>query len=1042
MDTAVPIAKLSAPRANRIHPRTRLFEQLDAARQTPLIWLAAPAGAGKTSLVASWLGQRDIDAHWYQVDEGDRDVATFFYYLGQLDTKAEAPLPLLTPEYLGGLPVFGRNFFRQLFADLGSPAVLVLDNFQDAGPAATTLHEMLAAGCSEIPATLNVVVISRDEPPPAWARLRANGALTLLDWDQLRLPEEETHAIAQLHAGRPLSDADARSLHAQTEGWAVGLVLLAGHDAQAKATKPGQATTNSQAVFDYFAAEVFQRVDGRTHRLLTRTALLPRVSPVAAQGLTGLDDAADILSEIQHRNFFTVQRPGPVYEYHPLFRTFLRQRLAQDLTGEERTVLVWQTAQWLLEDQQSTEAIELLLDAEVWEEAIPLILQQAQALLGQGRGSALVSWLDRVPPALMQASPWLLYWRGLGEMAANPAATRGYLEQAHERFKQDGLLDGRALSWAALVDSFLFEWRCFTGLDRWIAEADDLASEGLDTLPPTIRDHFTCGLFAALMFRQPGHPDIGQWAGRTRHIVLHGEDSWLRTKMSPFVMMYYMACNRKQAEVIFDALRGIMSQPEQPPLVKISWLAIESLFRNTGGEANPAMESLQTGLTMSVDTGIRVWEIFLLSQATLTALLRGKSAAVYLRQLRQHLSDEQYVYRSIYHFQLAWQALADNDSEAALAHVQLSTDLLVKSGARHFEFYTWILQAQCLFAHGEPAQAQALIEQCSDRCPAGGHAAYLCGMAKAWFEHQQGEETACLATLRKTLAHVDTTGDYISNLLPAEQATLYAVALRNGIQVGHVQRMIRRLDYFPGKPQAAPDNWPFPVRIYALGRFSLLIKGKPAQPGKRTQGKPLRLLKLIVALGGRNISDTRLEEALWPDAEGDAAHRALITNLQRLRKLLNHATAIDYSDGHLSLDPRYCWVDVWAFERAATTAAQQQQALELYKGDLFTEDLDEASLLSGRERLRRKWLRCLSDLAARHSHAGDDDQAINLYLHGLNIDDTIEVFYQELIHTYTRQGQNAAAEKTYQRCRQILSVRFDIAPSQEMESLYRQLHRQ
>src|ERR1051325_5516500 len=95
------LAKLSLPRLHGVLPRTRLFELLDRA-QRPLVWICAQPGAGKTTLVASYLQERKRPALWYQLDDGDADAASFIYHL-RLAAEAAAPaaaaLPLLTPEY-------------------------------------------------------------------------------------------------------------------------------------------------------------------------------------------------------------------------------------------------------------------------------------------------------------------------------------------------------------------------------------------------------------------------------------------------------------------------------------------------------------------------------------------------------------------------------------------------------------------------------------------------------------------------------------------------------------------------------------------------------------------------------------------------------------------------------------------------------------------------------------------------------------------------------------------------------------------------------
>ncbi|HLF10933.1 MAG TPA: hypothetical protein VJA26_06940, partial [Gammaproteobacteria bacterium] len=130
------LAKIARPSVFDVYPRVRLYRLLDQARRKhPVIWISAPAGAGKTTLVASYTEAEGLPVLWYQMDAGDNDVASFFYYLG-LATKEAAsryrrPMPLLTREYLPGLSTFAGNYFRELFVRLKRPGLLVFDNYQD-----------------------------------------------------------------------------------------------------------------------------------------------------------------------------------------------------------------------------------------------------------------------------------------------------------------------------------------------------------------------------------------------------------------------------------------------------------------------------------------------------------------------------------------------------------------------------------------------------------------------------------------------------------------------------------------------------------------------------------------------------------------------------------------------------------------------------------------------------------------------------------------------------------------------------------------------
>lgn len=112
-------AKITRPKLSKTVERKRLFKLLDSGCKKLIVYLSAPAGSGKTTLVASYLNCRKLPCLWYSVDKGDGDIASFFYYMGLATKKAapgyKKPLPLLTIEYLADIPIFTRRYFENLF---------------------------------------------------------------------------------------------------------------------------------------------------------------------------------------------------------------------------------------------------------------------------------------------------------------------------------------------------------------------------------------------------------------------------------------------------------------------------------------------------------------------------------------------------------------------------------------------------------------------------------------------------------------------------------------------------------------------------------------------------------------------------------------------------------------------------------------------------------------------------------------------------------------------------------------------------------------
>jgi len=305
------LAKLSRPALHRAVPRERLFALLDRHRnERRAVCIVGPPGAGKTTLLGSWLDTRRIRGVWYQVDAGDADLSTFFYYLSQAvepyRKRHQRALPLLLPEYLSDIPGFARRFFRDFFARLPAGAVIAFDNYQEV-QADDLFHQIVALAVDEVPPGIVLAVVSRRDPPACYARLLANENVALVDWENLRLDSEEASAIAARHGDT--APEVLRRVHAITDGWAAGLVLaLEGGVTKVDAAQvPNSAR---EATFNYFAAEIFSRVAPQTQRFLMWTSILPDVPVSLAERLTGDATSASILDELYRRHFFTHRKPG------------------------------------------------------------------------------------------------------------------------------------------------------------------------------------------------------------------------------------------------------------------------------------------------------------------------------------------------------------------------------------------------------------------------------------------------------------------------------------------------------------------------------------------------------------------------------------------------------------------------------------------------------------------------------------------------------------------------------------------------------------
>jgi LuxR family maltose regulon positive regulatory protein len=247
-------------------------------------------------------------------------------------------------------------------------------------------------------------------------------------------------------------------------------------------------------------------------------------------------------------------------------------------------------------------------------------------------------------------------------------------------------------------------------------------------------------------------------------------------------------------------------------------------------------------------------------------------------------------------------------------------------------------------------------------------------------------------------------------------------------------------------PSDEVEQWPWPVKIYTLGRFEIYRDDQRVKFSGKAPKKPLALLKALIAFGGRNVPEERLMDALWPDQEADAARKSLDITVLRLRKLLGNHDVIVVSDELIGLNPQFCWVDLWAFESwiAQTAAAEAEiglsaTALALYRGNFLPADAEQPWTVKARERLRAKFVRLIETTAQPDEAAGHWEKALAYYLKGLEADDLVEAFHLGLMRCYRALGRPAEAITTYRRLRQTLSVVLGIAPSPAAEALAQEL---
>ena len=402
--------KLYAPtlRAGLV-PRPRLIERLAAGLACRLTLVSAPAGYGKTTLVAAWLQGAGRAYTWLSLDEADSDPARFAAYLlaalQKIDPRVGRAAQALMQTPKPPPPEATLTSLINDIATMPEPFVLVLDDYHLIQ--ALTIHQQISFLLEHQPPQLHVVIASREDPPLPLSRLRARGQINDIRQRDLQFTEDEAADFLRRLMGLDISATDVGALQQHTEGWIAGLQLAALSMQQAGDVRQVLAdfAGSNRYVLDYLVEEVFQRQTPAVQDFLLKTSILEHLTASLCDAVTGRADSREMLLALDHAHLFIVRldESRKWYRYHRLFRDLLRtQRGTLDVA-----VLHLRAARWYEQIGFLDEAMSHALLAQEWDEAEHLMEPAAAQAINNGQFATLSRWLDALPQARLRSSPEL-----------------------------------------------------------------------------------------------------------------------------------------------------------------------------------------------------------------------------------------------------------------------------------------------------------------------------------------------------------------------------------------------------------------------------------------------------------------------------------------------------------------------------------------------------------------------------------------------------------------------------------------------------------
>ncbi len=1093
---------LSRPRVNHL-----LAKALDYR----LTILQAGPGYGKSTALAQ-LAVEISPLLWYQTTEEDSDPLIF---LAHLYSAAANALPglfgeLSQPDFFqlvnwstspGGLksaePILWRHVIDHLINVLcghfertnQQPALFIVDDAHlvlESGEVPLLLDRFI----SLVPASLHILLSGRPFIGlPSLSRWRAQGEVLFLDQSDLIFTLSEISSLFSVHYGVELTQEEAASLSAFTEGWAVALQLIwqsiRSHPISLLEFSMERKAPSLQALFEILASEVFLRQPSDVRNFLLITAILRNLDAESCDALRRANDSNAMLAYLKRQELFVVETSGGLLRYHHIFHTFLRQQSPLN----QRITWHFDAATYFNTHKEPEEAIYHLIQAQAWEETANILNLYAPVLVASGRLEAAASYLMALPPETLSVNPLLVF-------------TLGELARLHSRFDE-------ALGWYKQAESI---WRVNRQQDGIARALRGQARVYLDTVNPSqaeklleeaiyLSDGFAdreaqVRLYELLAENKLNSGRVAEAESlrqRAKALRMEGptnEQLWFR------VLLRTGRLNEARWELEKHAQTEKLS-PVQTPRAHRETMLILSLIYSFMGQGDLAYNAaLEGGLRgeelkspfITAVGHMRQGHALLLPSAGLNQELRLNKAQL---EFEKSIEIGQSLNVPRLQVEANWGLCRligySGDISSAQRYAQKAIQIATQAGDEWIASLTRLTMGAslALAARYEAAadwlnRALAGFDECSD--------VFGRTVGNLWlaFCYLKQRDTAQLKRLLPEIlaACQENCYDFLflrpSLLGPTDERLFIPLLLYARSHPGNVSIYIDRLleamgleniEYHPG----------YCLRIQTLGAFQLW-RGQEILPSSSWRREKARLLfQILLTFRHMPLDRDQICEFLWPLSDPATAQRNFKITLNTLFQVLEperdpgtDSAYIVREGSTYALRPNADIVlDAEEFIRASrgqhtqagrtvpfyaippsasgliaagitdtTPQDMWRRAVELYQGEYLPDTRYESWAADERAHLATIFLETADKLANHLLQQNDFQPAIELCQRILIQDNCWERAYRYLMVAYARTGNLGQVGRIYLRCQQTLKDELDVSPSPETDTLFYQLTNQ
>ncbi len=1110
MDLLSPSSKFTPPDLTSRHcpkivARPRLIQKLKQNASKKIIFLIGQAAQGKSTLAADYVRKSRKRTIWINLNSAEGDTANLCHvFLEALKTLA---IPADHQNWLHSISNWiGLKRNQALLAEWAhdlipaktEPMLIVLDGLEKI-PAGAPSLELLQRIVIDSPPQVQFLVLSRNHPPFNVQRLKLKRQVLIVDNTELALTLEESRTFLNQDLPNAYSPEKSAEIHTKTEGWIGGLILVT-EMYNRFPTQNGEVDLHQhpdhrlpEDIFNYFSEEIFATLPKPTQSLLIRSSVFDHVDTDLVNTCLGRKDAQTIFYNLAQNNFFTQSLVNAnnriVYRFHQLFKEFLQYKCQTVLTQEDRRWLFMAAATTYERRNELENAVHFYLHAEAPKLAVKVIERVGLSLLSMGRGADLESWLQKLPVAQIEQSPWLLFMKAKTRRFADVKNRVACLHDACTLFQKQNNHTGRMLALANLIE-YSFQGGYFkVPVEKLLKQAEALLAR--PSKEEQTNETAVLWLQVGLgHIRGTGDVRAGLRACRTAFVLgQHLRDRDIQAKALVYCVFGHTFLGEfREAADLFDRIDDLLDAND--PEIKAGYLLSISSFHIYSGNFKQADAYIMELEELIEAYGYNSLQPSVFYFKNILRLSVGKLDAV--KTSAEQLLDLTDSVRNHFLKGLGWGLLGkyhyfNADFDTAIHYMEKSIAFLAdQKGASKHHFLRAKGVLGLLYCHCKKFQtAQKQLTEALAYFKAIESHLSLAEMhlALGLLEFARDNQPEAKSQLARGIV-IFKQRAYIHNLILSPADFVGACALAAELKVkGAVQFIdsilvqnnspaikgeLSRLESHPSRciqkvariiKKQITRRRLSSLEVRTLGGFRIIKDGRAMAPKSLNRRKPFRLLKVIVARGGIQIPKELIFEDLWPKSSLATAEKVFKVTLHRLRaaleKDLKHKTSASYitlKDNLISLDPHHLQVDCDHFEELCRQAENKlrqrrkreaivyyEQARDLYEGDFLPEERYAEWVKTRREKLKQKHRQLHLALADIHLSNNAVNRAIWCYQTLMQIDPSFENSYRELIRLYLDQQRPNEALWVFRACQKALRKTISSPPDEATRALVQHL---